>query len=185
MIAAALSPEIFRLIGPAYRGDWPIFTALLGYALLLGVAPLISLACNFLGGARGRLPIAALCIGVNLGLDLVLIPSYGAYGAAVSTTVAFLLYVLGHLRLANRILGPAPRRRFNASISRATVAAIVAMVVARVSVQPLSFLGWVGAGLAGLAALVAYLAIMQPVVGPALRWRPVAEPSEFEVRQEP
>jgi O-antigen/teichoic acid export membrane protein len=184
--AAALSPELFHLIGFKYRNDSSVFRALSGYFFLMGIAPLVSMACNFLGEARGRLPVAFLSLGVNLGLDLLLIPPYGVYGAAFSTSISFLLYVTGHLRLLHRRIGPWPPWHVRSLLTRVTVAAIFTGLLARILVQQLSSLGWLGLGLCSSAVVTAYVSMMLPVLRvapqpPLGRWSADA----LDVWQEP
>jgi O-antigen/teichoic acid export membrane protein len=159
-VVAALAPEIFGMIGGQYRSDAPVLRALTGYALLLSLGPLVSMACNFLGGARARLPVAAAAVAVNIVLDLALIPTWGPYGAALSSTLAYLIYVLAHARIAAGLLGIEP---WSGGIRRAVrIAAGIttAVCVARLAVDALSFPLPLGTGIAGCAALFAYLAVV-------------------------
>jgi len=102
VVVAALAPDVLGLINEHYRSDGLLLRLLTGYAVLLGMAPMLSIALNYLGGAQGRLRIAAMAVALNVVLDLVLVPGFGAAGAAVSSTVAYLLYVGGHARLLSR-----------------------------------------------------------------------------------
>lgn len=106
-IAAVMAPvAVPAALGPQYREDAWLLAALAGYVFLLGIAPHVTMAANFLGGARRRIGIGFVTIGVNLALDLVLVPPLGVYGAAIATTVAFGWYVAAHLRLTWTLLGP-------------------------------------------------------------------------------
>jgi O-antigen/teichoic acid export membrane protein len=92
-------------LGGKYVGAAQIFVALTAYSLLLGIAPLVTVAANFLGGARRRVRLGAVTIVTNLALDLALVPKLGVYGAAIGTSVAFTWYVGAHLTLSWRLLG--------------------------------------------------------------------------------
>ncbi len=87
-----------------YGASWSVFVALGVYTFLLGIAPLVTMAANFLGGARRRVGIGIVTVGANVVLDLLLIPSFGAYGAAAATTVAFGWFVGAHVRLTSRLI---------------------------------------------------------------------------------
>jgi O-antigen/teichoic acid export membrane protein len=105
VISAVLAPQIFDTVASQYRPDASVLAALTLYTVLMGVAPLITTAANFLGGARDRIRLAGIAVGLNVVLDLLLIPPLGAYGAALATSVAFALYVGTHMQLTYRLLG--------------------------------------------------------------------------------
>lgn len=159
-VAAALASDLMGLINEQYRQDGPVLQALTVYAAVLGVAPLLSIACNYLGGAHGRLRIAAVAVAVNVALDLALIPAWGAFGAAVSSTVAYLIYVGGHARLLKNLLDTPIWTGGYALAARITVAAIAAVAVARIANQHLGSAGVLTPVVAGLLALAAYLAVV-------------------------
>lgn len=87
-----------------YGASWTVLVALGGYAFLLGVAPLVTMAANFLGGARRRVGIGLVTVGTNALLDLLLIPRFGVYGAAIATTIAFGWFVGAHMRLTSQLI---------------------------------------------------------------------------------
>lgn len=92
-------PIVDLLLGKDYRLAGQVLLALVPYALLLGVGPLITMTVTYIGGARQRVPIVLLALVVNLVIDLVLLPTVGVLGAAVGTGVAFAIYVPAHLRI--------------------------------------------------------------------------------------
>lgn len=123
LIAMALAPQLVpTLLGPRYADAGSIFVALGLYTILLGVAPLVTITANYLGGAKRRVQLTVVALAINVALDLVLIPSFGAYGAAFATTVAFSVYVAGHVRLTWELLGGDSRFRPHRSIVRRSVA---------------------------------------------------------------
>lgn len=154
-VVAALAPEVMSFISDQYRNDGPVLRALICYAFALGLAPLVSMACNFLGAARERLRVAAVAVGVNIALDVILIPGWGVYGAALSSTVGYLIYVYGHARLVEQMLGAKFWSAGPLLIVRIGMGVVTAIVVCRVGVHGLSSLGpWasVGSAAAGLGA---------------------------------
>lgn len=101
-----LAPEVFRIY--AGRDFWggitliPLFSA--GYYLNF----LCTFPVNFDYYHKKNKAVAAITIGcavVNLGLNYVLIRLYGAFGAALATTLSHLLQLSLHHLYAGRILG--------------------------------------------------------------------------------
>jgi len=158
VIAAVLAPQGFAAIGSEYDGDSPLLLALAPYALLAGIAPLVSMAANFLGGARRRLRLALATLAVNIVLDVLLVPSLGAYGAALATTVAFAWYVGGHLRLTYELLEGRPRpRAVLPRLPRLGAALVLSALVAWLAAAPLDQRPWLALAIAAPAALAAYV----------------------------
>ena len=103
-MVGVVAPDLFAAINPDYRGDWGLLVAMLGFLLLSGLATLPSVTMNQLGAARARQRIAIVAVALNVVLDLSLVPSLDAYGAAIGTTVAYTWYVYAHHRLVERAL---------------------------------------------------------------------------------
>ena len=159
VIAAVLAPQGFAAIGSEYDGDSPLLLALAPYALLAGIAPLASMAANYLGGARRRLRLAFATLAVNIILDVLLVPPLGAYGAALATTIAFAWYVGGHLRLTCELLGGRPRLHVVPRVHRLGAALVVSATVAWLAAAPLDDRPWLALAIAGPAAVAAYALI--------------------------
>jgi O-antigen/teichoic acid export membrane protein len=99
-------PWVIRLL----YGDKMLGAVPVGQMLLLSLVPsvlagLFSLTINATGGIWRNVAVGLGVAGVNIGLDMVLIPRLGAFGGAVATVVAQSLYLLGLLLLARRGLG--------------------------------------------------------------------------------
>jgi O-antigen/teichoic acid export membrane protein len=92
-------------LGSGYAESASVLRALAPCVFLMGFGPLVSLSANYLGEARRRVPIAIVTVGLNLVLDLLLVPRIGVIGGAVGTDVAYALYAPAHLVLCQRILG--------------------------------------------------------------------------------
>ncbi len=133
---AVLAPQLFGAIDDAYRGDWPIVVAMAPLLLLGSLAALPSITLNQTGHAKARLRIAGVTVAVNVVLDLALIPWLGAWGAVISSTIAFGYYFLRHDLLLERALGELadpPARSIRGVLARGAlmglgVAAIAATV---------------------------------------------------------
>lgn len=146
------------LLGDGYEGSASVLRALAPYIFLSGLAPLLSVAVNYLGEARRRVPIAIGAVLVNVILDLLLIPAIGIVGAAVGTGVAYALYVPAHFLICRQMI-ELPLRPIAATLARSLVAAgAMAGVLALFGTSDLSVAKWVGGSVAGAAAFGAVLA---------------------------
>lgn len=152
-------PLVELLLGSDYRESADVLRALAPFVFLAGLAPLVSLAANYLGAARSRVPIAVAALIVNAGLDLVLIPEYGVVGAAVATSAGFAIYVPAHFWVCRRFVD-LPLRPIFATLARSGLAGVAlagALLAAGTSELSASewVLGAVGGSLAFAALLVA------------------------------
>lgn len=154
------------LLGNAYGRSADVLRALAPYVFLAGVAPFVSVAVNYLGDARRRLPIAVSAVLLNLVLDLALIPPYGVVGSAVASDLSFLIYVPGHVWLASRLVD-VPLRSIALTLGRCLLAAAaMAIVLALAGTDDLSVAGWLLGSAGGLLAFGTVL-LATGEVGPA------------------
>ena len=144
-------------LGSDYGDSASVLRALVPFVFLSGFAPVLSIAVNYLGEARRRVPVAVATVIVNVAVGIVLIPTIGIVGAAIAADLAFLLYVGGHFWICRSSLG------FDAvplavSAGRAFLAglAMAAMMLA-VGTSDLSALAWVGGLALGIATYAAAL----------------------------
>lgn len=91
--------------GATYSRSVPVLRAFALYVFLSGFGLFFSVAANYLGQARRRIPIALATVVVNVVLDVALLPTVGVVGGAVSSGVAFALYAPGHAVICARMLG--------------------------------------------------------------------------------
>ena len=91
LVCAVLAPELLRVFGKGYDSVAPV-------AVLLSLAMLASTACGAVdtvllmsGHTWLSLGNNVLALVLNVGLNLLLVPHYGALGAGVSWTVAILV----------------------------------------------------------------------------------------------
>lgn len=156
-IAGVLAPAVFDVIGPPYRDAHPLLLALLGYVLVAGVAPFVSLVSNYLGGAHHRIRIAAGTLGLNVVLDLLLVPRLGSYGAAAATTICGGCYLAFHLRLNNSLLDErGSLHRAYEHLPRVVLALGASVSVAVVVKHAFEGSPWVQLWIAGLVCLSIY-----------------------------
>ena len=152
-------PIVDLLFGAEYDESANVLRALSIYIFLAGPSPLISTTVNYLGQAARRIPIVLLALGLNVAVDLALIPSIGVVGAAIGSSVAYALYVPAHLRICRRELG-VPLRPLALTLARALVAAAaMALVLVTVGTESLSFAEWVLGGAAGTLAFCVALVL--------------------------
>ena len=160
MVAVLLvwaGPIVDLLFGDDYAGSAEILRALAPYVFLAGLAPLLSFGANYLGLARGRLPIAAVALAVNVVVDLALIPVIGPVAAAVGLSLAFAVYVPAHLVLCRRAL-PFSLRPLVHTVARAGLAAGAAsLALLAAGTANLSLAEWIGGSLGASALFLAVL----------------------------
>jgi O-antigen/teichoic acid export membrane protein len=146
------------LLGKGYGESIPVIRALTPFIFLAGIAPLVSIAVNYLGEARLRVPLAVSAVAVNTVVDILLIPRIGIIAGAIGSTAAFLIYVPGHLVILRRLLSFELRPLF-VTLARTMVAAtamggvLFAIGTGDISV-PAEVLGVVAGPLVYVAGLV-------------------------------
>lgn len=145
-------PVIDLVAGPEYADAVDVFRALAGFTLLMGPAVLLSLAANFLGEARRRLPAMIVALLVNAAVDIALLETLGPIAAVIGTLSAYLIYVPVHFHICARQL-QLPVRALGMTVLRASAAgAVMAGCLAFFGVSSLSLIG--AAAGATLAAVV-------------------------------
>jgi O-antigen/teichoic acid export membrane protein len=165
MVGAAVlvviaEPLVTGLLGSEFEESAGVVRLLAPFLVLMGVAPLLSNALDYLGEARARKWLAGGAVLVNLVLDIALIPVLGVLGPAVATDVAVLLYVAGlSVLVARRLdvggagLARGAGRGALAAVGAATVAAAVVWGLDAGALVTALAGGAAGCG-AGLALLV-------------------------------
>ena len=147
LLAVVYGPEILTVFGHGYRAGASVM-------LILGLTMLLATICGQVdmvlittGRSSWSLINGLLAVGVNVGLDLVLIPRYGITGAAIGWAIAIIVTNLMPLaQLASTIhLQP---------FGRGTLLA-AGLSTLSFCVIPLAIRAVLGGGLAGLAAGVA------------------------------
>jgi O-antigen/teichoic acid export membrane protein len=145
------APTIELIFGAEYSGAVPVLQALSLFLVAQTVTNVTSSGLDYLGRARSRAYAkGGVAIG-NFGLNLVLIPTIGIIGAAISTVLAYSVYAalnvyIMHLELTLNW------RRVGQDVAQIVVitgamALIVAVLVGSISGLP-SLLGVVGLGAA-------------------------------------
>jgi O-antigen/teichoic acid export membrane protein len=96
---AVIWPEaiLHLLFGDRYPEAPAVLRALAPFVYLSGIAQITTLAVNYLGEARRRVPIAVAMLTVNAVIDVVLLPRIGIVAAAIGTSAAYALWVPAHV----------------------------------------------------------------------------------------
>ena len=118
-------PIMTTLLGPKYKESGDVLQALAPFVLVSGPALLASLAVNYLGSARRRVPLAVAALGVNAVWDVIFLPKWGIVAGAIGTDLAYAVWVPGHLLILRDQLN-LPLRPVALDFVRAALAAGVA-----------------------------------------------------------
>ena len=117
----------------------------------------MSVGVNYLGESKRRVPIAVASLIVQLVLAVTLIPTHGAVGGAVATSVAYVIYVPGHLLICRDVLSMSLRPLATTVVRSLIAAAAAAGVLALIGTSDLSLLDVLLGGPAGLLVYVGVL----------------------------
>jgi O-antigen/teichoic acid export membrane protein len=96
---------VHLIFGDKYPEAPAVLRALTPYVLLSGIAQLTTLAVNYLGYARRRVPIAIAMLAINAIIDVTLLPKIGIVAGAIGTSAAYALWVPAHVWLLRRYVG--------------------------------------------------------------------------------
>ena len=148
-------PIVDLLLGPGYEHSASVLRGLAPFVYLVGIGTLVTLAVNYLGHARNRIPLAVTAVVVNLSIDLVLLPEIGIMGAVIGTDVAFTIYVVGHLWICRGMTGLAMAPVALSAAASVVAGTAMAGVLAAFGTSELSFFEWVAGGVLGVGTYVA------------------------------
>ena len=97
-------PFVQQLFGSEYLGAVPVIQVISIYILVNAVTRITSDGLDFLGRARDRAIIKTTMAITNFFLNLLLIPFYGAVGAAAATAFTHSIYATGNVYIMSREL---------------------------------------------------------------------------------
>jgi O-antigen/teichoic acid export membrane protein len=164
--AAVLAPIVIwatpitdLLFGDEFSESADVLRWLAPFVFLSGLAPLVSLGANYLGLARFRAPIAIVAVLVNIVLDLALLPTIGVIGAAIGTSVAYMIYVPAHVWFCWRELGLSLAEPLVTVVRALAAACAMGAVLLLFGTDSLSLWAWLGGAVAGGAAYLATLTV--------------------------
>ncbi|WP_049970226.1 flippase [Haladaptatus cibarius] len=97
-------PAVTQVFGSGYAEAIPVVQVFAVYTVLQAITLITSDALDYLGRARERAIAKGGTSAANFGLNLLLIPSLGAVGAALATVVTHSVYVLVNLAVVHHEL---------------------------------------------------------------------------------
>jgi O-antigen/teichoic acid export membrane protein len=151
-------PIVHLLLGTDFTGSANVLRLLAPYIFLLAVSPPITMTVNYVGRARGRIPIVVAALLINVVIDISLIPVIGVKAGAIGTSIAYCVYVPAHLRLLPRNLLVTLRPLLVTMARTLTAAVVMAVLLYGVGTNHLSaiqcLVGVAGGSLAFFATLL-------------------------------
>lgn len=170
-VAVAWADPVVRLVlGPEYNRSADILTVLGPFLFLSVLGPLVTVAVNYLGAARQRIPAVVGLVVLQVVLDVLLIPRYDELGPAIGTDIVFTLYVGYHLVLLQRLAGLDLRALGLGFVRSLLAGGALAGVLLTVGSEPeLPATSWLLGLSGGLAAFGAVLWLTGELRGPAVR----------------
>jgi len=151
-------PIVNLLFGSDFEDSIDVLRALVPFVFLISISPLISSTAVFLGRARSRSEEHTSELVANIVIDVTLLPEIGVVAAGIGTSVAYILYVPGNLRICRQELG-FPLRPLSITVLR-VLAAAAAMGAVLYVVGGTTALSLWQATLAVVLGLAAYGAIL-------------------------
>ncbi len=151
------------LLGAGYGRSAGVLAALAPYVFFSGLAPLVTAAVSYAGEAGRRIPVSLATLALVAVGGVILIPRYGAVGAAIATDIAFGFYTLAHIWLCRRLLALRIRMLAWSLASGLTAAAAMGIVLDTVGTRHLSLLDWVIGGAEGLTAYATVMVLTREI----------------------
>ncbi|MDT9599641.1 lipopolysaccharide biosynthesis protein [Sphingosinicella rhizophila] len=144
-----LKDVVILLFDPAYRGAASIMPFLLLIPIMATLSEVTVVGINFRNRTHWHLYIALGCAALNLILNLLLVPSLGAKGAAIATGFSYIAFFYSRTLMSARLF-PIP-----VDLKRVHIAVILFVLVAALnSFLPFSPLSYGAAAAAILAMLL-------------------------------
>ncbi|WP_433623861.1 lipopolysaccharide biosynthesis protein [Halomicrococcus sp. NG-SE-24] len=156
-------PAVVTVFGTTYGAAVPVVQAFAGYVVLQAITFITSDALDFLGRARERALAKGGTSVANFLLNLLLIPAFGAFGAAIATVATHSVYVAVNLAVVHAELSLSIPRllRHVAFVCAITAGMSGAVLVALPYVSgPLSLAGVVLLGVVVWAALAVFSGLL-------------------------
>jgi O-antigen/teichoic acid export membrane protein len=155
LLSVAYGPLVLQVFGRSYTAGYAVMV-ILGFSMLLAtVCGQVDMVLITSGRSSWSLANGLLTVGVNVGLDLVLIPRYGITGAAIGWAVAIAVSNLMPLAQLAAVLRLHP-------FGRGTIIAC-ALTVLGFGVIPLALREVLGHGAVSLAAAVAAGCVVEAI----------------------
>lgn len=98
------TPLIEIVFGAQYTDAGPVLQVLGIFAILLSITKITSHGLDYLGRARARAIVKGITAVMNVGLNILLIPTIGVIGAAIATVITYSLYTMASLYIMHHEL---------------------------------------------------------------------------------
>lgn len=122
-------PTVVYVFGDSYAPAVPVVQVFSGFILVNAINKITSDALDFMGRARARATVKSTMAVSNALLNVLLIPVYGAVGAAVATVVTYTVYTGTNVYIIHTELGLRPLRLARRAAVVCTIAAGMGAVV--------------------------------------------------------
>ena len=164
-IVLVAEPALTLIFGSAYAGAAPVLQVFAVYLVFHAVTKVTTNGLDYLGRANARAVARGSTAIANAGLNVVLIPIYGAAGAAIATVITFGIYTLAnvyvmHSELSLDLVRIARSLVLTAAIGGAMGLGVLVLVPYASSVPAL--VGVIGAGVAIWGVLVTVSGMIDP-----------------------
>lgn len=98
----ALKDVVIMFIGPEYRGAEFIFPFLVLMPIMYTISETTVIGINFSKNTKYHINVAVISAVANIIGNLMLVPKYGATGAAISTGLAYVIFFIARTYYANK-----------------------------------------------------------------------------------
>jgi O-antigen/teichoic acid export membrane protein len=163
------APIVQLLLGEEFRQSTNVLRFLALFIFLRGLGPLITTTVNYLGRASQRIPIVLTALGINVIIDLLLLPRVGVVGAAIGAGVGDCIYVPAHFLICRRELGLKTRPLALTLVRALLAAAAMGAVLWATGMARLTLQEWILGGLAGTIAFAVVLLLTRELSNAELR----------------
>ncbi len=133
-------PTVVYVFGTAYAPAVPVVQVFSGFILVNAINKITSDALDYMGRARARAAVKSAMAVSNAGLNVLLIPVYGAVGAAAATVFTYTVYTGTNVYVIHTELGLRPLRL----VRRAAVVCGIALGMGAVVTLALPLVGGLG-----------------------------------------
>jgi O-antigen/teichoic acid export membrane protein len=153
LLVAANAATYLGLFGPHYPAGRTVVWILAGAMLLSTACGMVDMVLSMAGRTRWNLYNVALALSTMVGLDLVLVPRFGAAGAAGGLAAAIAVNNLVPLAQIHRLLGLHPFGRATLLAAGLTLAScgVAPMVATAAGAGPVTLVAVSGFGVTALA----------------------------------
>ncbi|AEH37625.1 flippase [Halopiger xanaduensis] len=128
-IALVADPAVRYVFGDGYLGAIPIVQVLAAFVVLQSINKITDDALDFLGRARHRALSKGGTAALNFVLNLVLLPTIGVVGAALSTVISYAIMVGINIYLIHSELSLPLRSLFRTALTVCSIAGGMSLIV--------------------------------------------------------